>query len=286
MQNYYDTTFETTLYFEVEHAGYGAILSRLMTGLNMAITNNYNFDYKIKSTYVIDELFNIKKKTSQKKKIWNFMKDTWKNPNKNLHQFPLCPFDKSMSKHQWCSILAYQICGSPKQELIDIINNTKEKLKWNDYDIHIGLHVRRGDKTVEVPYIPTDVYLKYLNEVIEKVKDKKIAIFLCSDDPSTYDEFKNKVSCDILWDFDEKRYNNYNAGMVSNNKDIAKQESISASKIILLLGDCDYVIGMRTAQFTWIGGLLCIYKNNFELDRHYMIDAKTHLLGNWGDDYI
>ncbi len=288
LNNYFNTTFDTTFYFEVEHAGYGAMLSRLITGLNLAITNNYNYNYKIKSPYLIDELFNIKKKTNNKNKTWNFLKDTWNNKNKNSHQYPNCPFDILMNKHKWCSILAYQICGSPKQELTDIINTTKNKLNWNNYDIHIGLHIRRGDKTIEVPYIPTEIYIKYLNEVINKVEDKinkKICIFISSDDPETYNEYKGKINYDILWDNEENRYNNHNAEMVKNNKNMIKQESICASKNILLLGDCDYVIGMRTAQFTWIGGLLCIYNNNFELNRHIMIDAITHQLGNWADDY-
>jgi hypothetical protein len=298
---YYNKIVEITdgekpsIYFQVEHAGYGAILSRLMTGLNLAVSSNFGFYFDIMSNYVFEQLFDIvpKRKTRPEQvAVWNFWQHTWNAPEqvRNSHQFPSCPLiggDK-LTKHQYCSVLAYAICGHPKPVLKDKINSVMTKLNWDQFNIHIGLHVRRGDKTVEVPYIPTEKYLEYVNEIIEKNPYDTIGIYLTSDDPTSYEEYSSKIKnhrVKILWDEEEVRYNNYNAGMVSQNTEVAYQESITAAKNILLLGHCDYVIGMRTAQFTWIGGLLCVFNHNLDTNRHIMIDAKTLKRGCWGDCY-
>ena len=113
-----------------------------------------------------------------------------------------------------------------------------------------------------------------------------MSIFLASDDPNTYNEFKkNLPNTDIVWDFDEPRFNNCNAQMVTSSPELAKQESLTAAKNICLLGECDYVIGMSTTQFTWIGGLLAVYKNNLDTSRHIMLDPFTRKRGHWACYY-
>ena len=286
-----------TLAHHVEHAGYGAILSRLMTGLNLSLALKSNYFFQINSFYKVDDLFEINVKQSlddaEKSKIivWDFFRDTWNAPPQVRadHQYPSCPIitPKEPTRHQWCAVLAHAICGSPKPLLTNVIEGFKKKSGWKSYDIHVGLHVRRGDKNTECPYISTENYLRYLNEILRCHADKKIAVFLATDDPSCIGEIKAKISPNIslLWDADEQRYNNYNAKMVADSIELGLQESVTAAKNICLLGECNYVIGMSTAQFTWIGGLLSVYKQNMDTDRHIMINPFTGKRGHWSTTY-
>lgn len=285
----------------VEHAGYGAILSRLMTGFNRSLEFGANYSFKIDSPYSIETLFDIPFKKSltdtQDSKIiieWDFFKETWDaSPTVRAdHQFPRCPLGMDgppLSRHQWCAVLAKAICGRPLPELQAVINSTKNRLGWSAYDLVVGLHVRRGDKNTEAPYIHTETYVHFVQQVCALHPNKKIAIFLASDDPDCYQEFKSKLgdmsNVSILWDLEEDRFNNYNAAMVKESAVLAKQESITAAKNISLLGDCDYVIGMATAQFTWIGGLLCVFNHDLDASRHIMIDANTNAQSHWACTY-
>jgi len=285
-----------TLFHKVEHAGYGAILSRLMTGLNISLALDARYTFSIESAYDIDSLFNIQvwqpvpASKSSKLIEWDFFQDTWNaNPTIRVnHQYPECPLvlSHSMRRHQWCAILAQLICGRRNGSLESYINKFKAKVKWSEHEILIGIHVRRGDKNTECPYIPAVIYIDEFLEIQKRISPKKLSIFLASDDPDTYKEFKNSLpNTDILWDFHEPRFNNYNAHMVTFNPELAKQESLTAAKNICLLGECDYVIGMSTAQFTWIGGLLAVYKNNLDTSRHIMLDPFTKKRGHWACFY-
>jgi hypothetical protein len=229
-----------TLFHSIEHAGYGAILSRLMTGLNLSLALDSNYSFHVNSPYIIEDMFDIQVKQpaqeAAKNKIinWDFFPHTWNaSPEiRRNHQFPKCPLQNfsSISRHQWCSVLAYCICGSPNPQPKSVLESTKDQLHWYNYDVRIGLHVRRGDKNAECPYIPTDLYVSFFDQVRRLSVGKKIAIFLASDDPGSYDEFKSKVgNVDIIWDFEENRYNNYNAKMVSENRSLAVQESLTST---------------------------------------------------------
>jgi len=283
-----------TLFHKVEHAGYGAILSRLMTGLNVSLAIDARYTFSIESAYDIDSLFNLEVwhlasglKDSELIE-WDFFRDTWNaNPAVRAnYQYPECPLlSYAMRRHQWCAILAQLICGNRNAALVSYLNKFKAKAEWSKYEILIGIHVRRGDKNTECPYIPSEIYINEFLE-IQKKYPNKLSIFLASDDPETYKEFKkNLPNTDIVWDFDEPRFNNYNAQMVTSSLELAKQESLTAAKNICLLGECDYVIGMSTAQFTWIGGLLAVYKNNLDTSRHIMLDPFTSKRGHWACYY-
>ena len=110
---------------------------------------------------------------------------------------------------------------------------------------------------------------------------------MASDDPDAIAKFAQyeNSNLDFIWDGEESRYNNYNAQMVSMYLNLTLQESLTAAKNICLLGECDYVIGMSTAQFTWIGGLLCVLRNQLDIRRHIMIDPFTGYRGHWAAFY-
>lgn len=301
-----------TLTHEVEHAGYGAMLSRLMTGLNQSLVHSANYHFSLKSQYQIENLFEIKVKQDEpsfqknQKKIWHFFRDTWdvkyplfskkwftkksdyKERTRAEHQFPECPIaiGAELSRHQWCAILAQLICGHPTAYLQNILQAKKLAMGWDEKAIHIGIHVRRGDKNTECPYIPTETYTAFFNEIAKRYSNQTIQIFLTSDDPDSYTEFTRALpGITILWDQEEVRFNNCNVHMVGDQPALALQESITAAKNICLLGQCDYVIGMASAQFTWIGGLLCIFQNGLDTSRQMMIDPITQERSHWACTY-
>lgn len=291
----------TRFFHVVEHAGYGAILSRLMTGFNLSLEFDANYSFKIDSPYLIEAFFDIPfNKYAEALKggmdliEWDFFKETWDAaPLKRANdQFPRCPLTidgTPLSRHQWCAVLAKAICGKPQPELQAVIDITKKRLGWANYDLVIGLHIRRGDKNTEGPYIHTETYIHFVQKVCSLYPNKNIAVFLASDDPNCYLDFKSKLSngcsINILWDAEEDRFNNYNAAMVQNNATLAKQESITAAKNISLLGDCDYVIGMASAQFTWLGGLLSVFRHGLDPSRQIMIDANSNRQSHWACAY-
>jgi Alpha-(1,6)-fucosyltransferase N- and catalytic domains len=300
-----------SLSFTVEHGSYNGILSRMMTGLNLAIQQQRCVHCLIQSQYSIFPLFKtpfvgqsvpysrfplfkmpfIVRSLCEDNVVWDFFKDTWNAPTivRNAHQYPECPIKSNISRHQWCAVLAHTVCGHPTKQLQDVIKKTKKTLHWDSYDLHIGLHVRRGDKNTEVPYIAKEKYCRFVESILDRNANTRTCIFLTSDDPSSFMEFANAFpGVDVLWDSTEERYNNYNADMISKKKFAPKlsyDESVTCAKNISLLGECDHVVGMASAQFTWIGGLLCVFRHNLDVSRHHMIDAMTGRRGHWGSSF-
>jgi len=285
-----------TLFHRVEHAGFGAITSRLMTGLNISLALDANYSFIIDSPYAVEAMFDIGVKQpielakNQEIIEWDFMRDTWNaSPKiKADHQYPQCPLIEgaSLSRHQWCAVLAKAICGTPSEDVKKIIDELKHRINWTSYDMHIGLHVRRGDKNSEIPYVQTEAYILQLKKLIEKNFRKKILVFVSSDDPDTLTEIQTYLPrVQVEWDELEVRYNNSNARMVVISPELAFQESLTVAKNISLLGECDYVIGMTHAQFTWLGGLLAVFNNGLNVDRHIMLDPYTGLRGHWAAPY-
>jgi hypothetical protein len=285
-----------TLFHRVEHGGFGAITSRLMTGLNISLALDSNYSFLIDSPYAVEGMFDIGVKqpieVAQHQEIieWNFLRDTWNAPPqiKADHQYPACPIEAGadLSRHQWCAVLAKAICGKPSATLKNEVEQLKARISWDSYDVHIGLHIRRGDKSFECPYVPTESYLVQIRNLIGLHPDKKVLIFLSSDDPDTLADIQARLlGIAIAWDALEVRYNNFNAGMVASNPQLALQESLTAAKNIFLLGECNYVIGMTHAQFTWLGGLLSVFNNQLDASRHIMLDPHTGLRSHWAAQY-
>jgi hypothetical protein len=274
------------LRFQIEPAGYGATLSRLIAMLNLSLLkeNDAIMDFTVQSGYKIKELFDMKhlENTNKKERIiqfGDFLKDVYYTPHRKDIIYPKCPLFEEIDKYQWQSILAYTLFHKPTAILKSHINDQKDYLKWDSYEVHIGLHIRRGDKTIEHPHVPVEVFVGFLKKEIEKYSGKRIGVYLCSDDPVIIDQVHIE-GVDILWDDREKRYNNSNLGMVCHNQDLLMQESITAARIISLFGECDSVIGLLNTQFTWLGGLLSMFRKNFDSSGHIMINPRTFERGH------
>jgi hypothetical protein len=300
-----------TLCHVVEDAGYGATLSRIITGLNRAIALHANYHFTIDSIYAVDDLFDITVKQSQTsfeqshKIYWDFWRETWsvktrpylwkflvtsayQQKIRGEHQFPSCPLSLAMpvTRHQWCAALAHAICGTPKPPLQEAITFSQRQMGWDQTQTIVGIHVRRGDKNTECPYIPNYAYINQFCELTHLNQNAKWAIFLTSDDPECHADFvKALPHIPIYWDSAEARFNNCNIHMIKAQPQLAWQESVTAAKNISLLGQCDYVIGMASAQFTWIGGLLCVFRHGLDTTRHIMLDSQTAERGHWALSY-
>ena len=283
---------DTVLFHRVGTLGLGALLSRLMVGLNLSLANDFDFAYDISGTYCIDKFFvqnfNKNRKDYKNEYEWDFFKDTWNCDNKFVHIYPKCPYKnwQHLTRHQWNILLAQCICGLPTERLERVKNNFKQRVNWDSFAMHIGLHIRCGDKEAENPFIPISVYCKYVSMILQQYTNLKIGIYLTSDNDESYSQVKELLdvypNVTILWDDQEKRYNNCNCEFVLKNPQYIEQETETGCKAISLLGDCEYVVGMSSAQFTWLGGLLSAYKRNFSEENHLMINPRTHQLDHWG----
>lgn len=123
----------------------------------------------------------------------------------------------------------------------------KEKELRVDRDT-LGLHYRRGDKKNESAYVPTQVYQHALFSVHQKWKFKKL--FIASDSANAIDEIHPPEGVEVIFDYDEKRYNNANHSMLINNPDLALEETSTAFKNIWLLSRCGAVVGQDNAHFS------------------------------------
>lgn len=298
----------STLYFEIEEAGFGAMLSRVMTGLGIALEFGMKPSFQMKGCrYVFPfdlgwnksisestNVFDFKEPLNGAVMKWDFLPYFRNCSYTQRFQYPEAParFDLRMTRHQWSACLMKFIADHANDNLRKLVSSTKEKFKrsviGSDQTI-IGIHVRRGDKVQDNPNVPTKVYLDILKKLVDSRKIDNPVILLASDDPNVCEEVRNMTQIPVLWDSDEKRHNNANWKYVQTSDEIAEEESYTAAKNILLLGDCDYVIGTHNAQFTWLGGLLCVAKHDGDINRHLMIYAKpingSYMLSHWAADY-
>lgn len=111
----------------------------------------------------------------------------------------------------------------------------------------LGVHLRRGDKSVETPYVPA----KVLNELIsEFAKRGNIdSVFLASDSPRALEEIVVPDGIRLIFDNDEIRHNNANHKFLIQNPEMAESETATAVKNMYLLGACGSVIGQNNAHF-------------------------------------
>lgn len=112
----------------------------------------------------------------------------------------------------------------------------------------IGVHIRRGDKTVEAPYVPLR---RYHSEILRAVKETGINnVFVTSDDPDVFSGLPGQSYINYIYDDEEPRFNNANHIMLRKNQELAFQETLTALKIYDLLSYCDVVIGQSNAHLT------------------------------------
>jgi hypothetical protein len=118
----------------------------------------------------------------------------------------------------------------------------------------LGVHFRRGDKSVETAYVPT----KHFNRTISLIHQTWPfeSIFLASDSPDAAAEIHLPPGVKLIFDSNEKRYNNANHKMLFRNPDLARQETFTAVKNLTLLSACGGIVGQDNAHFATIASAI------------------------------
>jgi hypothetical protein len=118
----------------------------------------------------------------------------------------------------------------------------------------VGVHLRRGDKTTEAAYVPA----YHFNNAIAQMHQTWHfeSIFLASDSPEAAAEIRLPRGVKLIFDSEEKRYNNANHKMLFRNPDLARQETFTAAKNFALLSACGGIIGQDNAHFATLASAI------------------------------
>ncbi len=135
----------------------------------------------------------------------------------------------------------------------------------------LGVHLRRGDKTVEAAYVPA----RHVNAAIARVFEawRFDSIFLASDSPQAAEEIELPRGVALIFDREEKRYNNANHKMLFRNPDLAWQETLTAAKNLALLSVCGGVVGQDNAHFATLASAV-VASNFTEQDRIVLLHGQ------------
>lgn len=114
-------------------------------------------------------------------------------------------------------------------------------------DMTLGVHLRRGDKTVESAFVPA-------SEVNRRIAAMHNiwpfeSVFLASDSPRAPEEIQIPAGVALIFDREENRYNNANHKMLMSNPALTAEETLTAYKNIALLSACGGIIGQDNAHF-------------------------------------
>ncbi|MBM7488394.1 hypothetical protein ACVWWI_006055 [Bradyrhizobium sp. USDA 3686] len=114
----------------------------------------------------------------------------------------------------------------------------------------LGVHLRRGDKKVETPYVPVALVNEAILGIYERWPFK--TVFLASDDSDAASAIQIPVGTDLIFDTSENRYNNANHKMLIANPSMAAEETYIAFKNLRLLAECGGIVGQDNAHFATI----------------------------------
>ena len=162
-----------------------------------------------------------------------------------------------------------------KSKVDENINYIKEKYGINDFNDVAALHLRRGDKITEVPYLSESFLFNFLEK-----KHSGTKIFITSDELDYIYEIENKYpNYEFIYDSEEKRYGNSvmsNADMVAANPSLKEQETLTFVKNVEILKQCKIVIGTYSTQMTKIAGSINSYLKN-EITVHLINPENNNL---------
>ena len=108
----------------------------------------------------------------------------------------------------------------------------------------LGLHIRHGGiRNFRESYrlLPLEHYFQTIERMVSETGIK--TVFVTSDSPAAIRQLPKDSGINFIYDDQEIRYDNLNAKMVKENPTLKKQETQTAIKNILLLAECDYIIG-------------------------------------------
>jgi hypothetical protein len=124
----------------------------------------------------------------------------------------------------------------------------------------LGVHFRRGDKTVETAFVPAAEINRQIAAIHRQWPFS--SVFLASDSPMAPQEIACPNGVRLLFDAGEKRYNNANHKMLIASPKLADEETRVAFKNIALLAACGGVVGQDNAHFATLAAGAILAREN------------------------
>jgi hypothetical protein len=151
----------------------------------------------------------------------------------------------------------------------DAVEN--DRLRLGISDTTLGVHFRRGDKSVETAYVSADDFNIQIRAMHQHWPFSEL--FLASDDPTAVRQIIAPPGVRLIFDDTEQRFNNANHKMLIRSPDLAEQETHVAFKNIALLSQCGGIIGLDNAHFSTLSAR-AITARGIEADHVMLIDGR------------
>jgi hypothetical protein len=135
----------------------------------------------------------------------------------------------------------------------------------------LGVHLRRGDKSVETAYVPASDVNRAIS-ALHRVWPFD-SLLLASDSPDADQEIDLPPGVTLIFDRTEKRYNNANHKMLFQNPELAQQETLTALKNLVLLSACGGIVGQDNAHFPLIAASI-VTANTHNLGRIVLLNGR------------
>lgn len=111
----------------------------------------------------------------------------------------------------------------------------------------LGIHLRRGDKQIETAFIPPVEFNRRIAALHARWPFD--SVLLASDYAQAPALLTLPSGVRLIFDTDEKRYNNANAKMLDRTPDLMEQETLTAARNVFLLAACGGLIGQENGNF-------------------------------------
>ena len=138
-------------------------------------------------------------------------------------------------------------------------------------DRTLGIHLRRGDKQIETAYIPPAEFNRRIAALHKRWPFD--TVLLASDYAQAPTLLTLPPGVRLIFDANEKRYNNANAKMLDRTPDLAEQETLTAARNVFLLAACGGLIGQENGNFGRLAAAMIVARGT-ESDRIDLIDAR------------
>lgn len=136
----------------------------------------------------------------------------------------------------------------------------------------LGVHVRRGDKKVETPYVTSE----RINDAIQRIHSvwKYEGVFVATDSPDALSDVKLPPGVVLLFDREEVRHNNANHKMLFANPEMSPLETYTAFKNFRLLCACGGIVGQDNAHFATLAASYILNRDS-AAERIHLIDPRA-----------
>lgn len=181
--------------------------------------------------------------------FWKWWEDRARD-DRFLLTTPSCLADVPESSRIYDGILLSFLTLRPAMEAIVQSAVTR----FNIADNAVGVHIRRGDKNVETPYLSIATIAAETRRLLDRAQIARV--FLATDDPDVRDKLAGELPCEIIYDATEARHNNANHRFLMKHHELAEIETTTAIRNIMLLSNCYMIVGQSNAHFATLAASL------------------------------